>query len=132
MIDSVKSAAGRSAYKGDISSAEAWFAGGERIGYDSNARAIVRAHGAPLNVFLRKEGDLAHAVSFLPGFPDGSFGWAKVQRHLPNELIARGEAEETLKHLRANFTCKRITPAEYWPLHNRAVTIVKRLNSLLA
>jgi pimeloyl-ACP methyl ester carboxylesterase len=22
-------------------------------------------------------------VSFLPGFPDGSFGWAKVRRHLP-------------------------------------------------
>src|SRR5258708_10548226 len=41
-----------------------------------------RAH--PLNVFLKREGDLAHAVSFLPGFPDGSFGWAKVLPHLPN------------------------------------------------
>lgn len=81
MIDSVESAAG----KGDISSADAWFASGERIGYDSNSRAIVRARGAPLNVFLRKEGDPAHAISFLPGFPDGSFGWAKVQRHLPSE-----------------------------------------------
>ena len=26
----------------------------------------------------------AQAVSFLPGFPDGSFGWAKVWPHLPN------------------------------------------------
>jgi pimeloyl-ACP methyl ester carboxylesterase len=86
MIDSLGSVAARGAYTGDISSAEVWFAGGERIGYDANARVIVRAHGAPLNVFLRKEGDLAHAVSFLPGFPDGSFGWAKVQRYLPNEL----------------------------------------------
>ena len=50
-----------------IPSAQAWFAGGERIGYDSNSRAIVQAQGAPLNVFLRQEGDLAHAVSFLPG-----------------------------------------------------------------
>jgi pimeloyl-ACP methyl ester carboxylesterase len=33
---------------------------------------------------LRREGDLAHAVSFLPGFPDGSFGWAKIRPHLPN------------------------------------------------
>ena len=65
-------------------SAEAWFAGGERIGYDLKARAIVVARDAPLEIFLRREGDIAHAASFLPGFPDGSFGWAKVQPHLPN------------------------------------------------
>jgi pimeloyl-ACP methyl ester carboxylesterase len=65
-------------------SAEAWFAGGERLGYDPKARAIVAAQSAPLNIFLRREGDLAHAVSFLPGYPDGSFGWAKVLPHLPN------------------------------------------------
>ena len=68
----------------EIASAQAWFAGGERVGYDSNARAVVQAQGAPLKVFLRQEGDLAHAVSFLPGYPDGSFGWAKVLGHLPN------------------------------------------------
>jgi len=33
---------------------------------------------------MRWEGILAQAVSFLPGFPDGSFGWAKVRPHLPN------------------------------------------------
>jgi pimeloyl-ACP methyl ester carboxylesterase len=65
-------------------SAESWFAGGERVGYDPKAGAIVAAQDAPLRIFLRREGDLAHAVSFLPGFPDGSFGWAKVQPHLPN------------------------------------------------
>jgi pimeloyl-ACP methyl ester carboxylesterase len=65
-------------------SAQAWFAGGERVGYDPTARAIVVAQGAPLHVFLKREGDLGHAVSFLPGFPDGSFGWAKARPHLPN------------------------------------------------
>lgn len=35
-------------------------------------------------MFLRREGVLAHAVSFLPGFPDGSFGWSKVLHYLPN------------------------------------------------
>jgi pimeloyl-ACP methyl ester carboxylesterase len=64
--------------------AEAWFSGGERVGYDHEARAIIGVGDAPLNIFLRREGDLAHAVSFLPGFPDGSFGWAKVLPHLPN------------------------------------------------
>jgi hypothetical protein len=63
-------------------SAQGWFAGGERVGYDPKARAIVAAQDAPLKIFLRREGDLAHAVSFLPGFPDGSFGWAKVGPHL--------------------------------------------------
>ena len=46
-------------------------------------------------------------------------------------VIARGEAEETIKLLRVNHNCNRITPKEYWPLHNRAVTIVKMLNSLM-
>jgi pimeloyl-ACP methyl ester carboxylesterase len=65
------------------SSAKAWFAGGERIGYDPNARAIVAAQDAPLRIFSSREGDIAQAVSFLPGFPDGSLGWAKVRSHLP-------------------------------------------------
>src|SRR5215472_12437370 len=68
------------------SSAQAWFAGGERVGYDPRTRAIVAAQDAPLKIFLRREGELAHAVSFLPGFPDGSFGWAKVLPHLPNAV----------------------------------------------
>jgi pimeloyl-ACP methyl ester carboxylesterase len=63
---------------------EAWFAGGERVGYDPMARAIVATLAAPLKVFLRREGDVAHATSFLPGFPDGSFGWAKVRPYLPD------------------------------------------------
>src|SRR6266700_6552374 len=65
-------------------SAEAWFAGGRRIGYDPETHAIVAAQDAPLRIFLRQEGHSAQVVSFLPGFPDGSFGWSKVRRHLPN------------------------------------------------
>ena len=61
-----------------------WFAGGERIGYDPSAKAIVDTRDAPLRVFLRREGDVTYAVTFLPGYPDGSIGWAKVYPHLPN------------------------------------------------
>jgi pimeloyl-ACP methyl ester carboxylesterase len=67
-----------------IPSAEAWFAGGQRVGYDPDARATIAARDAPLKVFVRREGDIAHAVTFLPGFPDGSFGWAKVRPQLPH------------------------------------------------
>jgi hypothetical protein len=69
---------------GPTASAHAWFSGGGRVGYDPKARAIVAAQDAPLKIFLRQEGDVAHAVTFLPGFPDGSFGWAKVWPHLPS------------------------------------------------
>src|SRR5215472_6141247 len=65
-------------------SAQAWFADGERVGYDPKAHAMVPEGDAPLRIFLSREGDLTHTVSFLPGFPDGSFGWAKVRPHLPN------------------------------------------------
>jgi pimeloyl-ACP methyl ester carboxylesterase len=64
-------------------SAQAWFAGGEHVGYDPRTRAVTTPE-ASLRIFLRREGDLAHAVSFLPGYPDGSFGWAKVSPRLPN------------------------------------------------
>jgi pimeloyl-ACP methyl ester carboxylesterase len=66
-------------------SAQTWFAGGERIGYDPRAQAV-RTPDAPLKIFLRREGDPVHAATFLPGFPDGSFGWAKVLPHLPNAV----------------------------------------------
>src|SRR5262249_30047424 len=65
-------------------SAQAWFADGERVGYDPKARAIVATQDAPLKTFLRREGEGPHAVTFLPGYPDGSFGWAKGRPHLPS------------------------------------------------
>jgi hypothetical protein len=45
--------------------------------------------------------------------------------------IARGEAEETIQHLGANFRSHRVEPRDYWPLHHLLVVIVKMLDSLL-
>jgi len=84
MFDQFGAVAGTVADRDQISSAQAWFADGERIGYDPKARAMVAGGDAPIKVFLRREGDPAQAVSFLPGFPDGSFGWVKVRPSLPN------------------------------------------------
>jgi pimeloyl-ACP methyl ester carboxylesterase len=90
-----------------IPSAAAWFAGGERLGYDPKARAVVAAQAAPLKIFVRREGALAHAVTFLPGFPDGSFGWAKVLPHLPNaaemprlfvDYVGMGDSDKPKDH----------------------------------
>jgi four helix bundle protein len=46
-------------------------------------------------------------------------------------ILARGEADETIRHLKSNFTSNRIPPKTYWPLHNLFVTIVKMITSLL-
>src|SRR6516225_7055414 len=84
MSDLVGAITDRAVYAGPDQFAQAWFAGGERVGYDPKARAIVAAQHAPLKIFLSREGNPARAVSFLPGFPDGSLGWAKVRPHLPS------------------------------------------------
>ncbi len=64
----------------------------------------------------------------------GNIGEAFGRKTVPDRNrvlgIARGEAEETMKHLRTNFSAKRLDARSYWPLHNRLVVIVKMLNSL--
>ena len=106
-----------------ISSAQDWFARGERIGYDPNARAIARGQGAPLSVFLKREGDPAHTVSFLPGFPDGSFGWAKVLPHLPNaaqmsklfvEYVGMGDSDKPKDYCRPARRARASRPWREW------------------
>jgi len=77
--------------------ADEWFALGERVQYDREANKILR-HGDRANpqniikVFKRivrpKILDTnATWASFLPGWPDGSFGWSKVDQHLVDKDI---------------------------------------------
>jgi pimeloyl-ACP methyl ester carboxylesterase len=76
--------------RGRVTAAE-WFAGGQRIPYDPESARILteeEAAVAPgaLRVFERvaTTGHDADAVwlTLLPGFPDGSYGWAQVDRML--------------------------------------------------
>jgi four helix bundle protein len=46
--------------------------------------------------------------------------------------VARGEAEETDEHLRANFADDRLAAPVYWRLHNRLKVIVRMLDSLMS
>jgi pimeloyl-ACP methyl ester carboxylesterase len=75
-----------------------WFAGGRRIPYDpESARVLTEKEAAAtpgaLRVFERvaPAGDDADAVwlTLLPGFPDGSYGWAQVDRILGDGLVPR-------------------------------------------
>ncbi len=45
--------------------------------------------------------------------------------------IARGEAEEAIRHLAVNFRGGRIQRADYWPARDLLVVIVKMLTSML-
>ena len=75
--------------------AEAWFALGDRVPYDRRAMEILGQGGSPgspdvVQVFRRivkdsSVDDDAVWTSFLPGWPDGSFGWAKVDQYLTGE-----------------------------------------------
>ena len=63
------------------SQVEAWFGGGERVELSRTGDAELPIH----RVFVRHEGGLAHAVTFMPGYPDGSIGWSRVLPHLPDD-----------------------------------------------
>jgi four helix bundle protein len=70
------------------------------------------------------------AQSVVANIAEGFGRGTGRDRNRPLE-IARGESEETIRHLNANFQASRIPAADYRPLHNRYVVIVKMLNALI-
>ena len=81
-----------------------WFAGGHRIPYDpESARVLTEEEAAALPGALRvfervaaAEQDAAEGtgwLTMLPGFPDGSYGWAQVDRILGDSPRPRLYAE---------------------------------------
>ena len=74
-----------------------WFAGGQRIPYDPGSARVLAGDQAAdppgtVRVFERVAGQQdADAVwlTLLPGFPDGSYGWAQVDRMLGDGLGPR-------------------------------------------
>ena len=79
-----------------------------------------------LHVAQMRDAVQSIGANIAEGFGRGSMGdRARSLR------IARGEAEETIRHLGANFRASRIGGRDYWPIHNRLVTIIKMLDSLL-
>jgi pimeloyl-ACP methyl ester carboxylesterase len=78
--------------------AEEWFAGGRRIPYDPRSARVQTEQEAAvtpgaLRVFERAPAEPQDAdvtwLTMLPGFPDGSYGWAQVDRLLGDELGPR-------------------------------------------
>ena len=93
--------------------ARAWFGSGERVPYDHRGKEILRSGETKdsseiLHVFQRlvcsgAPNDKVAWTTFLPGYPDGSFGWAKVDRYLTGngrvpkmfvEYIGQGDSDK--------------------------------------
>ena len=93
--------------------ADEWFADGHRVPYDRRSGTVLpRGEGRDspdvIEVFRRITHDAPRDdnpvwTSFLPGWPDGSFGWAKVDRHLSGadigprlfvEYVGHGESDK--------------------------------------
>jgi pimeloyl-ACP methyl ester carboxylesterase len=81
-----------------LKTAAEWFAGGQRIPYDPDTARILTDEEAAttpsaLRVFERvaaaEEGADSVWLTLLPGFPDGSFGWAQVDPMLGDDLGPR-------------------------------------------
>ena len=78
-------------------SADDWFARGERRAYDPASRAMGEGTDRPrdqIRVFERVVRDPATAIdarwtTLLPGFPDGSYGFAQVNEFLGPETMPR-------------------------------------------
>jgi pimeloyl-ACP methyl ester carboxylesterase len=75
-----------------------WFGGGQRIPYDPESARVLTEEEAvatpgALRVFERVAGAARSAdtvwLTLLPGFPDGSYGWAQVDRMLGDDLGPR-------------------------------------------
>ena len=87
---------------------------------------IARSRGRLLHVTQMRRSSQSISANISEGFGRGR----GRDRARPLE-IARGEAEETIRHLNANYRVNRIPSREYWPLHNLLVVIVKMINSML-
>jgi pimeloyl-ACP methyl ester carboxylesterase len=91
---------GNSAAGPPLVTAAEWFAGGRRIPYDpQSARVLTDEEAAAtpggLRIFERVDAAEQDAnedavwLTMLPGFPDGSYGWARVDRMLGDGLGPR-------------------------------------------
>jgi pimeloyl-ACP methyl ester carboxylesterase len=120
-----------------------WFAGGQRIGYDpASARVLTEEEAAAtagaLRVFERAtavaqpDADQDGVwLTFLPGFPDGSYGWAQVDRILDAGLrprlyvepIGQGDSDKPRDYPYSTFERADLVEA-LWRHHGVRRTVV--------
>jgi pimeloyl-ACP methyl ester carboxylesterase len=118
-----------------ITAAE-WFAGGRRIWYHpERARVLTEQEPGALRVFERvaaeKPGGEDVWLTLLPGFPDGSYGWAQVDRILGGTLgprlyvepVGQGDSDKPRDYAYSTFERADLVEA-LWRHHGVRRTVV--------
>ena len=125
---------------GALVTAAEWFAGGRRVWYDPESARVLteeQAAAAPgaLRVFERvaAAGHVADAVwlTLLPGFPDGSYGWAQVDamrgEHLGPRLyvepVGQGDSDKPRRYRYSTVERADLVQA-LWRHHGVRATVV--------
>jgi len=115
-----------------LSAVDLWFGGGERLGYDPGAN-ILGAPNSPLKIFVRQEGDVGDAVTFLPGYPDGSYGWSRVLSFLPDadrmpklflDYVGMGDSDKPKDYPYSTAERTNLVEATWQALGVRSTTLV--------
>lgn len=120
-----------------ITAAE-WFGGGRRVPYDPVRHRMLTAHDAMstphLMVFERVVGTPVASgrwITLLPGYPDGSYGYAKVDTLLVDELVPRlyleyvgqGDSDKPRKYAYSTIERADLVEAQ-WQAHGVRRTFV--------
>jgi len=112
----------------------AWFAGGTRRPYDPARHTLPPgSHSGLPQVFERVHGDPSpdgHWVSMLPGFPDGSYGWAQVDAQLHDapgprlyvEYLGQGDSDKPRNYPYSTIERADLVEA-LWAAHDVTSTV---------
>ncbi len=122
----------------NIISADDWFSSGERLAYDTKAKSIIDGDITQQHLFVfnklltsskQKPGNV---ISFLPGFPLGSYDWVKIdalieEQHpldrLYVEYIGQGESDKPENYHYSTFERADLVEA-IWKYHHIDSTFV--------
>ncbi|WP_431216430.1 helix-turn-helix domain-containing protein [Puia sp. P3] len=116
-------------------SAKEWFDSGIRLPYDAARKRIANAPDAlsVFNKFLSRPGhNPGTTISFLPGFPTGSYDWSKIdaliekensQNRLYIEYIGQGESDKPEHYSYSTFERADLVEA-LWKYHQIDTTFV--------
>jgi pimeloyl-ACP methyl ester carboxylesterase len=102
-----------------------WFAGGQRIPYQDTLHVFERV------VAAREPGPDDVWLTMLPGFPDGSYGWAQVDRMLGDDLgprlyvepVGQGDSDKPRDYRYSTFERADLVEA-LWRRHGVRRTVV--------
>jgi pimeloyl-ACP methyl ester carboxylesterase len=120
--------------------AKEWFSAGERLPYDTVAKCIIGTdeaeHSENLFVFNKlirySNQNPARVISFLPGFPFGSYDWVKIDHLIADqnplnrlyvEYIGQGESDKPENYAYSTFERADQVEAQ-WNYHRVDSTII--------